>query len=103
MTGAISPSMLMINAFQAVYVWDALYNEQARGGARMLRTRPRDPTPTPTPNPPAPHPHPDCAPPMAVDPDTCTPPTRHQHPTYDTPTPPMTPPPHPPMTPRPNP
>lgn len=29
-TGAVTPSMLLVNAFQLVYVWDALYNEQAR-------------------------------------------------------------------------
>jgi hypothetical protein len=30
LTGAVSPSMLLVNACQLVYVWDALYNEQAR-------------------------------------------------------------------------
>jgi len=28
-TGAVTPSMLLVNAFQLVYVWDALYNEQS--------------------------------------------------------------------------
>jgi hypothetical protein len=30
LTGGITPSMFLVNAFQLVYVWDALYNEQAR-------------------------------------------------------------------------
>ena len=29
LTGHVSPAMIAINAFQAVYVWDALYNERA--------------------------------------------------------------------------